>query len=121
MNFRNFVKYWLPVIAFAGFIFILSSMPQPMPSVELFPHSDKLFHILEYGVLGFLLIRALDASKKNRSSLGLRVAAVILAFLYGMSDELHQYFVPGRNAELLDLLSNGFGAYIGQIFFKLRG
>jgi len=120
MDLRRFLKYWFPVIAYAALIFIFSSISQPMPSVEPFPHFDKLCHFLEYGILSFLLIRALGSSGMNRAGLSLRIAAVILAVAYGITDELHQYFVPGRNMELMDVLSNTLGAFIGQIFFKIK-
>ena len=115
------VKYWAPVVVYALAIFIFSSMPEPIVSIPyLFPHSDKVYHFLEYAVLGFLLIRALSSSRKDIGNFALRLIAVVLAIVYGVSDEIHQYFVPGRNMEFLDLLSDGFGAYIGQLFFRIR-
>jgi VanZ family protein len=96
-------------------------MSEPPSVLPLFPYSDKLSHLLEYAILGFLLLRALVSSNKSKADFRLRTLAVALAFLYGCSDELHQYFVPERTVELLDLLTDGVGAYIGQLFFKLRG
>jgi len=120
MDLKRFFKYWFPVIIYAALIFIFSSISQPMPSVEPFSHFDKLCHFLEYGILGFLLIRALGSSKTGRTGLSLRIAAIVLAVVYGVTDELHQYFVPGRNMEFMDILSDALGAFTGQIFFKLK-
>ncbi len=53
----NFVRYWLPVILYVGLIFGASSVPgRDIPT--LFPGSDKLEHLTEYGLFGLLLGRA---------------------------------------------------------------
>ena len=101
-------------------IFTFSSMPQQPRDMPPFPHADKLAHFIEYAILGFLIIRALYSTKDEFRVKNLRLIAVFLAILYGASDEFHQYFVPGRNMDILDLLSDGFGAYIGQLFYKLK-
>ena len=90
-----------------GLIFYLSSHPSPI-KVELFPYLDKLVHIVEYGVLASLVYRALrDTVVAPHHLFGL---AFMIAFLYGVSDEIHQYFVPGREAELFDIVADGIGA-----------
>ena len=114
----TFLRYWLPVIIYAAAIFIASSISEPLKGVELFPYSDKLLHFLEYAIFGFLMIRALSSSKPGKSLLFLRVAAVVIVVLYGFTDEVHQYFVPQRDMDILDLLSDGLGAFIGQAFFR---
>lgn len=120
MKIKPFFRYWVPVIAYALFIFVFSSIPEPPQLIPLFPHSDKVTHFVEYAALGFLLLRALDSTKTSHTGFNLRAMAVILAIIYGISDELHQHFVPGRFMELWDLLSDGFGAYAGQLFFRTR-
>jgi VanZ family protein len=119
-NRNAFFKYWLPVILYAAAIFISSSIPVPAPPKLLFPHADKVLHAIEYAILGFLLIRALNFSNKDKTVFMLRVLAAAAAIFYAFTDELHQHFVPGRYMEIADFLSDGVGAYIGQLFFKLR-
>lgn len=99
---------------------MFSSISKPPRLLLLFPHSDKVTHSIEYAVLGFLLLRALHSTKTGLAGFNLRAMAVILAIIYGITDELHQYFVPGRFMEFADLLSDGWGAYLGQLFFKLK-
>ena len=41
-----------------------------------------------------------------------------LAFLYGLTDEIHQAFVPGRDASALDVMADGTGAMIGSFIYK---
>lgn len=49
------------------------------------------------------------------------IAAFCFTWLYGLTDELHQLAVPGRDFELSDLLANGFGALAGVLFVKRLG
>lgn len=115
----RFIRYWVPVIAYAAGIFTVSSLPQS-PAPLLFPHSDTLFHSIAYAGFAFIILRALNASRGSITGENLRLLAFLIAFLYGITDEMHQYFVPGRHAELLDILSDGLGAFAGQWFFKLN-
>jgi len=99
----------LPVVAWLGLIFFLSSRPDlPHPESGWL---DNLFgmgaHTLEYGVLAALLSRALAGRMRG----GLLV--FVLAFLYALSDEFHQSFVPGRTPDPLDLLFDSLGSLLG--------
>jgi VanZ family protein len=40
-------------------------------------------------------------------------AAALFAIIYGATDELHQLFVPGRNADLYDVFADGIGGLLG--------
>ena len=109
---RLIIIYWLPVVAYLGLIFYLSSLPQ---LVEITPFSgfDKLAHVGEYAILSWLLSRAL----RRASPFGQHAAliAVLFATLYGISDEFHQSFVPGRSVELLDVVCDAGGAILAQL------
>lgn len=90
-----------------GLIFCLSSFPLPI-KVLSFSYLDKLFHVLEYGILASLIYLALrDTNTTKHHLFGLAFA---IAFLYGIADEIHQYFVRGREADLFDVLADGIGA-----------
>jgi VanZ family protein len=100
-------------LAWAGLIFALSSISPPPPRGASLARAfaGNLFHALEYGVLALLLALALPR-RAGWPALGARsVAAIVLACaLYGVSDELHQSFVPGRDASALDVLTDLAGA-----------
>jgi VanZ family protein len=70
---------------------------------------DKVAHFVAYGILSALWIRALHGGF-TRLRLRPTLAAVALTGLYGASDELHQYFVPGRDSSGYDLLADFGGA-----------
>ena len=65
-------------------------------------------HVLIYGVLAWLFWRALR--HHSDASTLLRAVCVGLTIVYGLSDEYHQTFVPGRNGKLLDVIVDGAGA-----------
>jgi len=103
------IKYWAPVLLYCGIIVYLSSLSYPsrhLPSF-LFGLSDKLVHGVEYGILGILLYRAFHQTTQTIGSICL---AIIWAVAFGISDEMHQWFVPNRQADLWDLLADTLGA-----------
>lgn len=111
------VRYWLPVVAWAGLIFALSSIPSLESGL---PKAGdlvlrKLGHIIEYAVLTLLLRRALRAHGLPPERSGISAAA--LALLYAGLDEYHQSFVPGREGSPRDVLIDALG--IGAALYLL--
>ncbi len=116
---RKYIRYWLPTLIYCVLIFILSSFSKPFPK-SLVLLNDKLLHIVEYSILGFLLARSIFSLDLRYSKRLLFVSAVILSTLYGISDEVHQSLVPGRNVSFGDMISDGFGSLIGAFgYFKM--
>ena len=75
--------------------------------------TDLDAHFAVYGVLGALLARALELRGRARVR-GITVAlATIVATAYGMTDELHQAFVPGRTPSWADLGADLLGSLVG--------
>ncbi len=72
--------------------------------------SDKSAHTFVYSGLGALLVRALARGSWPGVTPLVLIGAVAGAVLYGVTDELHQRFVPGRQSDLLDLVADGIGA-----------
>jgi VanZ family protein len=64
----------------------------------------KLSHVVGYGVLARLIEYALARPRHGRP------LALLLTVLYGLSDEYHQSFTPGRQADPGDLLADALGA-----------
>ena len=113
----RFFWYWVPTIGYCLLIFMLSSMSKGvyMPS----PFGvDKVAHFVEYGVLGFLLARSIANVQSSFSRIFLLGLVVILATLYGISDEIHQAFVPGRNASPWDVTADGLGGLVGAVIYR---
>ena len=100
---------WGPVVLYLAFIFTLSSIAHPP---ELPAGSDKDLHALLYSGLGFLLARALAGGLDRTVTLTMAISTTVLVALYGVSDELHQYFVPPRQVEVLDVVADTIGAAV---------
>jgi VanZ family protein len=114
----KFLKLWLPVFIWAAFIFFLSGIPDLKTGFKEDFILRKIAHIVEYSILTFLLYRAFKGSfKMNVSRLYIYPSA--LAFLYALSDEFHQSFVPGRSCAMRDVLIDTLGI-IGFYIFILR-
>jgi VanZ family protein len=115
---RHFLRYWLPLIAYCLFIFIQSSFESPLnlPSIV---HIDKGLHIGGYGLLGFLFYRAYRSSWPSASVWRTANASLLSAGFYGMTDEIHQYFVPGRSADPWDWLADMVGAMLGVVAYHV--
>ena len=72
----------------------------------------KIAHFTEYAVLSILLTLTL---KSFGLTLKKSALAVLISFLYAISDEIHQYFVPGRAGRAFDVLIDTSGAFVGYI------
>jgi len=114
------VQYWMPVILYAGMIVYLSSLSTP---TENLPHwfddlNDKMIHGIEYGVLGVLYYRAFTFGAGERLRGLAPFLAIGCAILFGLSDEIHQFFVPLRYADGWDWLADGIGASLGVVIWR---
>jgi hypothetical protein len=90
-------------------IFAVSAMDQPpMPPVISFSGG----HVVAYAGLTFLVLRALSGGLPVQLSRSIAVRALVIAIAYGISDELHQLFVPGRTADVLDVMADAAGAFL---------
>lgn len=118
MGLAGGVFHWLPPIGWAGIIFYLSSRSS-MPVEPPFPGFDKLAHMFEYGVLCILLARAIQPGKMGSITGRTLVLAILASFLYGVSDEIHQAFVPMRSCDVFDALFDLLGAGLGAGLLSL--
>jgi len=104
---------WAPAVLYMALIWVLSSMELSEISVDEFPLRDKGVHMVEYGVLGFLVAHAALRTWPRRPPWRTFSVAVWITVLWGLLDEVHQAFVPGRSSEVLDLVADSLGALGG--------
>lgn len=114
------VSLWAPVVLYMGLIFSVSAMSQPPAPAEV---SDKTLHFAAYGGLGLAALRATAGGRWAGVTAGAAVAAWAIATGYGVTDEVHQRFVPGRSPDPADVLADAFGAAaaIAGAFGIIRG
>jgi VanZ family protein len=111
IDLRSPLFLWGPVVLMLLVIFAASSIPnlKGLPGNM----SDKSGHSIGYGLLGGLLLRALSGGRVRGVTWSRGIAAITLATLYGVTDEFHQLFVPGRSADRYDVLADCIGATLG--------
>jgi VanZ family protein len=113
--------YWVPVALYAGVIFFLSAQSYPeeqLPSFLLEDVSDKVLHGVEYGILALLCYRAFRWATGSAVAQQAVVLAIVAASVYGVTDEVHQFFVPFRESSWQDWLADTIGAAIGAISWR---
>ena len=107
-----FWLYFAPFLLYCLLIFWLSAQSDP-GSLSPFVIPDKIAHLVEYAGFGFLLMRLLTYFKPEWGAVQHLIWVLSCALLYGLSDEIHQYFVPGRECSWMDLAADGAGGYLG--------
>ena len=114
---HKILSYWFPVFIYCLLIFMQSSYPSP-ESVPDWPYIDKLLHIAVYALLGALFLRAFKTLRIQHNLKLVMILSILLSSLYGISDEIHQHFVPFRNADLMDVFADVLGSIIGVYIFQ---
>ena len=110
-------RYWTPVIAYAFLIFYLSAQPNPeeqLPEFLMKRVNDKVLHLMEFGILAALCYRAFRWAAGPVAARQAVMLAIVAASAYALTDEVHQVFVPSREASSLDWIADTVGAVIGS-------
>jgi len=103
-----------------GAIFFLSHQPGDIFIMPPIVGLDKLVHMIVYSVLACSMIWAFNFPGADCSPVKLAVLTIIFCTLYGVSDELHQKFVPGRYPSPYDVVADGLGAVIVSLLWLRR-
>jgi VanZ family protein len=113
---KNLLYYWLPLIIYCLAIYIQSDLPasEHIPSFEF---SDKILHFVAYALMGVLFFRAYQTLRIKDNLRLLILLSIVSASLYGISDEIHQYFIPFRDASLFDVIADILGAVCGVYLY----
>jgi uncharacterized integral membrane protein len=108
---QNVIR-WGPSLAIMVAIFILSSIPSAeLVNFGVFDYLVKKgAHMVGYGLLALAFLRGFGTQRRHHM-----IIVLLLVFLYAASDELHQFFVPGRFASPVDVLIDVAGAALGLL------
>lgn len=108
---KNRIIKFLPAIFWMLIIFYFSSIP----TTSIIGSSTtrflilKSFHLIEYAILSILVYLAVSNYRKT----------LIISYLYSLSDEFHQYFIPGRTSKFTDTLIDLIGISLGIMLLKI--
>lgn len=109
---RDRLVPFLPAALYMALIWGLSSMSHA-PSTEQLPFKDKGAHFTEYALLSLFLCHGLRGSGLLTRLRSTALFAVGLTAFWGLLDEIHQAYVPGRSSDVRDLFADAIGALIG--------
>ncbi len=114
-NFKT-IGLWIPVILWSGFIFFWSSIPYlKIPVLGFWDFVfRKIAHMTEFAILAFLYFRAFNYNKKTKNFFW----PMFISFIFAVLDEFHQHFVPGRYANLYDVLIDFLGIVAGSFLYN---
>jgi hypothetical protein len=117
-NLRKFLIYWLPVLLYCAAIFVQSAYPSVVRLHDV-PFGDKYLHFAGYALLGILFFRAFRSSHGGNRLFVVILLSISASTAYGISDEIHQYFVPSRSADVMDALADMVGSSAGVMAYFL--
>lgn len=117
-NMKKFLKFWLPVIVWAGIIFALSSIPDLKSGLKEDFILRKIAHVLEYTILTFFFLRAFSQEKLNLGRI--IIFSIIFSVFYALTDEYHQTFVQGREGKFRDVGIDIIGILIISLIWYIK-
>jgi VanZ family protein len=106
-------KYFIPALLWAVVMLIVSSIPYLVSPPFEFAMIDKVEHFSEYFILAFWA--SFGYARSGRSTTFLTTLTICSVF--GILDELHQLFIPGRSCDVFDMLADILGSAAGAGFF----
>jgi VanZ family protein len=115
---RKVLLVYTPLVVYWILLLTATSLPaNDIPALGLY---DKFYHLGAYTVLSFFLNLTLVYQKKSKFLFyKAGIAAIVISSVYGALDEIHQIFVPGRSAEILDWTADFVGACFGAYIVYL--
>lgn len=113
MNRLKKILRWIPALFIFGCSWYLSSQ-ETIEQMPTFWNADKLVHCICFAGLAFWVAFAVGTKLPTQWRIAL---PVIIVSVWGITDEIHQSFTPGRESSVFDWCADTVGAIIGSIAF----
>jgi VanZ family protein len=115
---RPLVLSLIALISYMTFVFYLSSQPaEASAEIWILGIPTVVMHVGEYAILG-LLMNLVMTQIFSKTSKRILYSSVLSSF-YGVTDEIHQYFVPTRCFDIYDILADTAGGVMGAVFLTV--
>ena len=114
---KHYKISWLITILIAVIIFYLSSKTFHGTAISGKINIGIFYHFFVFFYFSFFLLISLMKGNINKKLL---TFALFLAILYGISDEIHQFFVPGRDSAISDILIDSSGILLAGTLYSYR-
>ncbi|MEK6846586.1 MAG: VanZ family protein [Nanoarchaeota archaeon] len=106
---------WILTILLAAWIFYVSTWTFELGTPSGFPFKAITYHIGAFFLLALFMMIASSRGKK----IDWIFFSLLFAVFYSITDELHQYFVPGRDSSLRDILLDSLGAIFAFLIYYI--
>jgi VanZ family protein len=106
--------HWTITILIAATIFFLSSLSFP-PGLPGSSIKSIIYHISAFFFLTLSLLISLVRGKHKK----LIISAFLLSLAYGITDELHQFLVPGRATSISDVYLDTIGIALATLIYSI--
>ena len=116
LKFLNTHLPWILIIILVA----IQSNVSDNSSTHPLEYSDKLVHFTIFGVLGWLFARAIFKTDNNFLKRNYFIMVLIFVTIFAITDEIHQSFVPGRDADVFDLVADISGALLFLLIFSRK-
>jgi len=104
----------IALVGYMGLIFYLSSLPGDLPAeIEVLEVPRTVMHVGEYAILGFLM--NLVTTKMSGRAFKSVFYSSVFSSAYGVTDEIHQHFVPTRCFDIYDICADTIGGILGAV------
>jgi len=114
---ENLFKVWVPLIVWSGIIFTFSSIPNlKVPSLGL-GFEDKIYHFAEFFIWGILFSKSYKLNSTSGKELTGFAIALLIGIIFAAIDEGHQQWVPGRQFDWKDMVSDWGGLVVSLLVF----
>ncbi|MGH8615616.1 MAG: VanZ family protein [Gammaproteobacteria bacterium] len=113
------IAFKIAAVVWATVIFLASSVTLET-TAEPLPGGDKIVHIAFYAILAYFVLCGWCIAKNKTLRKKEVVVVLTVIILYGISDEFHQSFVPGRQPSGYDVLADGVGGLLGLLVLGLQ-
>jgi VanZ family protein len=100
-----------------GMIFYLSHQPGDFAPLPQFPGLDKAAHAIAYGILAGTFVYGLHPFANDSNRFFLAIMIVMFCLIFGITDEFHQSFIPGRNVSGWDIAADVFGGLLVAVLW----
>ncbi len=115
---------WLPAVVWMSVIFYLShqtgdDLSSFLPLFQIWFPQMKSFDWGHFAAYFILALTYYWAFGRKYAGIKGRLMAVLLCFLFGITDEYHQSFVDGRMPDMMDLRNDTIGAALAMILVSL--
>ena len=116
----NIYLRFIPMVCIMGIIFYLSHQPGDFAQLRLFPGIDKLAPAIAYGCLAGAFLYSLQPFTHSKNPSVSAIVVVLFCIVWGISDEFHQSFIPGRFASFWDVVADGAGALLMVAYWLIK-